>query len=242
MNILTTTDYSIFKKYKGNRDIDQKHIHNLVESFKKGVMPFFIEVNTNYEVIDGQNRLEALKILNLPVNYVINANQYDYTDIIRLNNIKKSWKLSDYAKYWEQQNIPNNWCYKYFNELKSNYGISDTVLITVVSNITRLTKEGDGQTLKFKNGLMEIENTQNVDETVFNISKMFKILNIQNDRSLAFAFLRVKKAKDFNLKTFFYKIEKYSDLFKKQRDTAQYVELLEMIYNYSSKTKISLKY
>ncbi len=242
MNILTTTDYSIFKKYKGNRDIDHKHINNLVESFKKGVLPFFIEINSKYEVIDGQHRLDALKILNLPVNYIINTNTYDYTDIIRLNNIKKSWKIGDYANYWEKQDIPNRWCYEYYNKLKANYQITDSVLISVISEIASQAKKEDASTLKFKNGLMDIHNTQYVDDTIFNISKMFKILNIENDRCLAYAFLRIKKAKDFNLKTFFYKIEKYSDLFKKQRDTNQYVELLEIIYNYASKTKISLKY
>lgn len=242
MNIQTTTDYSIFKKYKGNRDTDPKHINNLVESFKKGVLPFFIEVNSNYEVIDGQNRLEALKILGLPVNYVVNNNKYDYTDIIRLNNIKKAWKVADYAKYWSAQDIPNKWCYEYYNKLKSIYNISDSVLISIIADTAYRINVEACHTLKFKNGLLEIQNTQLVDETVFNISKMFKILNIENDRSLAFAFLRVKKAKDFNLKTFFYKLEKYSSLFKKQRDTNQYVELLETIYNYASKTKISLKY
>jgi hypothetical protein len=242
MNIQTTTDYSIFKKYKGNRNIDQRHINNLVESFKKGVLPFFIEVNSNYEVIDGQNRLEALKILQLPVNYVVNTNKFDYTDIIRLNNIKKAWKVSDYAIYWAEQDIPNKWCYEYYNRLKNMYNISDSVLITVIANTTSQVVNKDAHTLKFKNGLLEIQNTQHVDDTIYNISKMFKILNIQNDRSLAYAFLRVKKAKDFNLKTFMYKIEKYNDLFKKQRDTNQYIDLLEIIYNYSSKTKISLKY
>lgn len=242
MNILTTTDYSIFKKYKGNRDVDPKHIHNLVESFKKGVMPFFIEVNTNYEVIDGQNRLEALKILNMPVNYIINTNNYDYTDIIRLNNIKKSWKTADYANYWEKQNIPNRWCYEYYNKLKATYNISDSILISVLSLTTSQAVAHDSNSIRFKNGLLEIKDTQIADDTIYNISKLFKILNIINDRSLAYAFLRIKKAKDFNIKTFFYKIEKYSDLFKKQRDTNQYVELLEMIYNYASKTKISLKY
>lgn len=242
MNILTTTDYSIFKKYKGNRAIDHKHVYNLVESFKQGIMPFFIEVNSDFEVIDGQNRLEALKILNLPVNYVINTNQYNYTDIIRLNNIKKAWKIGDYANYWEKQIVDNSWCYEFYNEVKETFRFSDHILLAVIGGTSSTQNYSTGITKVFKNGKLQIENKNEIYNILIELKTMFENIEIDGDRSLAFAFLRIKKSKQFDYKHFINKIKQYKYLYEPKRNTNQYVDLLETIYNYKNHNKVSLKY
>lgn len=69
-NIYTTNDYSLFKKLQGNRDV--KGTKKIIDSIKTvGYVLSPILVNEKYEVIDGQNRLEALKQLEMPVPYII---------------------------------------------------------------------------------------------------------------------------------------------------------------------------
>ena len=243
MNILTTTDYSIFKTLKGNRVLDTNHINDLVNSFKQGVMPFFIEVNSNFEIIDGQHRFEALKRLNIPINYCVNDKQYDLTDIIRLNNIKKSWSIVDYANYWKEQNIDNKWYYEYYINTKNELGIMDNILLSVFGNNSgNNPAEKSGVKQQFKHGKFNIENVNECYEILQNIKLIFNILDLKSDRSLAFAFIRIRKCKEFNLKTFFYKLEQYKFLYKPQRNTIQYIDLLEQIYNYKNQKKINLRY
>ena len=69
-HIYTTGDYTIFKKLQGNRDV--KGTKKIIDSINSvGYVLSPILVNEKYEVIDGQNRLEALKRLGLPVPYIV---------------------------------------------------------------------------------------------------------------------------------------------------------------------------
>lgn len=68
--IYVTSDYEKFKKLEGNRDV--KGTKKIIASINKvGYVLSPILVNENFEVVDGQNRLEALKKLELEVPYII---------------------------------------------------------------------------------------------------------------------------------------------------------------------------
>lgn len=68
--IYQTTDYSKFKRLKGNRDV--KNAKKIVDSINDvGYVLSPILVNEKMEVIDGQNRLDALVKLDMPVVYMM---------------------------------------------------------------------------------------------------------------------------------------------------------------------------
>ena len=68
-HIYETTDYSKFKKLKGNRD--PKTAKKIVNSINEvGYVLDPILINEKDEIIDGQNRFEAVMQLGLPVVYV----------------------------------------------------------------------------------------------------------------------------------------------------------------------------
>ena len=69
-SIYVTEDYDKFKKLPANRDA--KTAQRIIDSIKKvGYVLSPILVNEKFEVIDGQNRLLALKEMKLPVHYMI---------------------------------------------------------------------------------------------------------------------------------------------------------------------------
>ena len=66
-DIYITADYGKFKKLPGNRDV--KGTQKIIDSIETvGYVLSPILVNENMEVIDGQNRLDALRALKLPVH------------------------------------------------------------------------------------------------------------------------------------------------------------------------------
>ncbi len=68
--IYQTTDYEKFKRLSGNREV--KNAKKIIDSINAvGYVLSPILVNERWEVIDGQNRLEALKKLELPVIYMM---------------------------------------------------------------------------------------------------------------------------------------------------------------------------
>ena len=106
-NVYTTTDYSIFKRLSGNRDIPESRISKIVESIQTvGWVHNPIIVNEKMEVIDGQGRLTALQRLKLPIEYVI-AEGTGTEECIYMNMNMVNWKLPDFIKSYAEQGNEN---------------------------------------------------------------------------------------------------------------------------------------
>lgn len=91
METMTTTDYSIFKRLPGNRDVSEVRVQRIMDSIESvGWVSNPILVNENMEVIDGQGRLEALKRMKLPVEYhVIPGANINHCRA--MNDVNKPW-------------------------------------------------------------------------------------------------------------------------------------------------------
>ena len=104
IEVFETSDYGIFKRLKGNRDVN--NVKRIIKSIKSvGYIMNPVIVNENMEVIDGQNRIEALQMLNLPVHYyVVPGATIDTARALNLG--RANWKPIDYAKsYAEEGNV-----------------------------------------------------------------------------------------------------------------------------------------
>ena len=96
IKVFETTDYAIFNKLEGNRDVYS--VHKIVKSIKKvGYIPSPICVNEKMEIIDGQNRLEACKKLGLPVHYYI-VKGIGVEEARQMNIGRRNWTQLDYVK------------------------------------------------------------------------------------------------------------------------------------------------
>ena len=102
MEIKTTNDYSKFKYIIGNRSINEHNKNRIKISINKigQQMPMLVAekdlTDNKYPVIDGQHRLEAIKTLNLPVDFIVsnktNANNIDEIQV------SKQWTTLDFCK------------------------------------------------------------------------------------------------------------------------------------------------
>ena len=90
-----TRDYSMFKKVRGNRPVDEAHVKQLKKLIAEKDLMDPIRVNSNIEVVDGQHTLQARKELGLPVPYII-INSDDPLDVARLNQGRKNWSLDHF--------------------------------------------------------------------------------------------------------------------------------------------------
>ena len=90
-----TTDYNLFTYLIGNRDIVDKHVKDLSSQIDERDLNIPIIVNEKMEVCDGQHRLEAYKILGLPVHYIIKEG-LTLQDIRKLNSVNRKWTMHEY--------------------------------------------------------------------------------------------------------------------------------------------------
>lgn len=100
--IKRTTDYGIFNRLEGNRSVDERRVQKIMQSIQTvGYVPNPIVVNEKMEVVDGQGRLEALKRLGMPVDYIVSKG----TTIRQtqfMNATSTSWGNEDYIKSYAE--------------------------------------------------------------------------------------------------------------------------------------------
>lgn len=106
-DVYVTTDYSIFKRLVGNRDIPENRINKIAGSILNiGWIKNPIVVNEKMEVIDGQGRLTALQRLGLPVEYII-AEGTGSQECIYMNMNMVNWSQPDFVKSYAEQGNKN---------------------------------------------------------------------------------------------------------------------------------------
>lgn len=159
VKIYETTDYGMFKKMLGNRDI--KGESKIVDSIQRvGLVNNPIIVNEKYEIIDGQNRLEALKQLNLPVSFIVQEGLG--IDACRSLNIgQTNWGTEDYiCSFANVGNENYRRLASLMNEFQEKFGIQGIIAMAK----PRCLNEGGGiPNSVIKNG--EFELTQEEYET-----------------------------------------------------------------------------
>lgn len=129
-DVYQTDDYSLFKKLEGNRDA--KNITAIKKSMEKvGVLLDPILINEKYEVIDGQHRLEALKQLGMPVNFMIQEG-IGLEECRLMNTGQRNWGSMDYVKsYAESGNVNYQRILQLYAEYGKDFGLDGIVAIAL---------------------------------------------------------------------------------------------------------------
>lgn len=135
--VKTTKDYSIFKKLEGNRPVANRRINKIIASIQNvGYITSPLIVNEKMEVIDGQGRLEALKQLGLPVEYIVHPG-IGINECIAMNINQGNWSLKDYI---ESYSVRGNKSYQRLEQLIKGYPLANLdVIATAALRINKIT-------------------------------------------------------------------------------------------------------
>lgn len=234
MKIKQTKNYDLFKTIEGNRGVITQHIKKLVNTLSNddltGYMP--IVVNEKMEVIDGQHRLEALKQLNLPVNYIVIAGT-DLATVQMLNSSAKSWSLNDYVDSYIKCGNSN---YKILSEFKNRWNLPLSISVSLLMTDGQAGRS-NGLGNLIKNGEFVVKSLRYADATATYISEFRKHIDkrLLLDRDLLIAFTKVVKTENVNLKKFIHKLRLLGSSLKRQSTINEYLRELERIYNFKNR-------
>lgn len=129
--IFETRDYGMFKRLKGNRDITTKRVAIIKASIENiGYISNPIICNENMEVIDGQGRAQALKELDMPIEYRIIEN-IGIEECRAMNLKPTSWSIEDFAKSYAEYGNEN---YIRLMDIYKDYGFGLSVLYALANN------------------------------------------------------------------------------------------------------------
>lgn len=94
-----TTNYSQFKHYEFNREIDQKNLNKIKDSIQKVGQKQPIAITSDGYIYDGQHRFMALRALGLPVWYYVN-HRAKPEDLLTVNQVRKGHTIRDFVWYY----------------------------------------------------------------------------------------------------------------------------------------------
>ena len=145
METLTTSDYSMFRRLSGNRDVPEQRVQKIMESIQTiGWISNPILVNENMEVIDGQGRLEALRRMHLPVEYRILRGANILTCRM-MNDANTPWIGKEFIRSFAETGDEG---YKLLWQLMEQYDVN-------ARTVLRLAGRRDSQERKIKTGEFE---------------------------------------------------------------------------------------
>jgi len=239
-----TTDYNRFKKTRGNRPVDPTHVEQLKKLIAEKDLYDPIRVNKNMEVIDGQHTLEARKQLDLKVPYII-MDSDDPLDVARLNTGRKNWSM---VNYLDQHCARNKMDYKICKQKMQQFGINVAEAVVLLLKQTSLWSRisHDFKTGQFVIPAGGIEHCDRIGARLMQLKKYFygmeSVKNKTLKRSMVCSYIVADRHPKFDPKRFLTACKTRSSWFLTGTSTADYVAIIERIYNagLAPKNKINL--
>lgn len=247
LSVLSTRDYSRFSFYDANRPADHwpKLARSIEERDLTPYVPVMCAVDVSsglLQIIDGQNRFKACESLGLPIYYMI-VPEGKEDDIQRLNQYQKNWTADDYLNFYAKKGVPA------YTTVVALIGECPGFNATTVARIWQGGKR-DYKTnamTAFKRGTYTIppEGQSKVRQVYAIFSKIksgFGPKGIVNKGSLISTLSSLYLHDLFDVKKMAAQIDKYGHMIYSGADKDHYRDMLEHVYNFKQRSKVSFKY
>lgn len=162
--IMLTNSYDSFTRMPGNRKVQPSLVKRLIHSFsvsnnKDLIMSRPVIVNEDYQVLDGQHRLEALKELGLPVPYLIVKNA-GIEQVREINFAQRDWKLIDYVDSFIEKDTPH---YQTLLDFSQKHNIPLTMAATLLLG-ERSNRDNNAIRSIIKSGIFEVRDLNGAEQ------------------------------------------------------------------------------
>jgi len=241
MKVEKTTAYGQFKFLKKNREINEDHFERIRKSLEvRNLLEFRpILVDEEYNVLDGQHRLEAARRMGIPIYYQV-SEKHPAETIYILNSNQQNWTIQSYLNYHSNDGVED---YVQFSTFIETHHISIATGLALLSTH----KLSQGRVLfkqgKFTPGEGRMERAEEILHQVEEV-KMFirnrstrKTLFVDNERfKTTLILFLLKPGVDF--KIFMKKLEYKLDYIRPCTNGEEFMRIFVAVYNYNNKNPI----
>ena len=207
--IYESKNYSMFKRMRGNREINERHVQYFVKELSKNGMQIPGKINALNEIREGQHRFEACKRLKIPFMFFIEKKQFK--DVLRTQCIK------------------GNLNYIRLKEVSENYSDFTLQTIVYISN---------GSTTGFRDGEFNSNGLLRSIRILDFCRTLKPFFKNYNKQSFVQALSVVIRKKNFDWEYFKEKAINVCDKFHNCTNKDAFEEMIIDIYNYKRKHKI----
>ena len=239
--VYKTSNLSMFKQIDGNRVPNLQHVKRLADSISVyGMKCNPILVNERMQVIDGQHRLMAAKEAESFIYYII-VKGYTLSEVHTLNLNQKNWSKKDFMEGYANMQIEPYIKLKEF--LLKNNDFSLPVCLAFCNNTTDSSHNKLGENKEvFENGTWKGRDFVLGQEWANKIRMIKPYYQWYNTASFVGTMITLFKIEKFDFNEFMHKVRLQPTALVLCSNREQYKTLIEDIYNYRSRNKISLKY
>jgi len=240
--VYRTTNHDMFGYFEGNREINECHVKNLMESFSENQIPVPIVVDQTFRTGDGQNRLEACKRLGLPVYYII-IPVLTLEDVKKLNSNVKTWSWQQHMKSFIDLGYED---YITYEEFFNSYELNHTECMQLLLGHTSLRKgkkKGQKTMAKaFADGQFEIVQHEKAIKQANMITDVKPYFDSFTHGHFVRALIHLfnKKQDVFSFSKFMKKLAKRTTKLTHHTTRNGYLGNIEAIYNHGSRNKVRL--
>jgi hypothetical protein len=239
--VRVTTEYSMFKFDPLNRSVKPNKLTKLKQSISRtngNLQAVLIDQKGN--IIDGQHRFVACKLLGLPVKYTIADSGYKTSDMLELNNNGSGWVATDFAEYHAKQGNPN---YEIFLKYKKQFPeLKDGILCSILENRYTLKDTTTGSMSKrgFQEGTFIVMQENKAKTLLNHLREISSFYQGWNRRAFIYALIHLSNCKDFNWDKFISKLQiRHVSLFDYPK-AEDFVKVLGDVYNYRERKKLTM--
>ena len=247
-DVMKSSDYEKFSILEQNRVVNDKHVNELVVSIQNSGQLTPIIINENFEIIDGQHRFDACRILKIPVMYLISY-KTSINEVILMNNTQKSWKLPDYLRCFSDNKWHNHETYQKVDKFMREHDLKLTTCVVLLSEGTGVggstgsSLAGQGL-VSFRKGTYKIGNLARAQAIAKILSeiKAFAPDLVGSDRFCR-SYCKLSFEPKWNHDSAVYQIKKYRRKYDGASSKEEALQGLLAVYNYNQlkSKKISIR-
>ena len=232
MQVKETKNYSMFTNIGGNRPLNELHLNRLKKSMQEELLISPIIVNEKHEVIDGQHRLRISSELKLPLRYIV-AEGYGLNEVHRLNQNSKNWTMTEFIDGYADMGIKE---YIYLKDFLDRTDLNISSALALLSSDT-------GKNINdIKNGTWKAVHQERAETIADWVNIIKQYHNGATRQVFVRALIKLYNNENFEFSHLIGKIALQPTSLVPCVNTEQYLTLLEDIYNYRSRNKVSLRF
>ena len=232
VKIYITSDYSIFHFSELNRN--PLHYKKVLESIKENDYTMYqpILVNNKMVIVDGQNRFLACRALRLPIHFIVSDSIEIYA-AADINKASKNWSSLDYVQHYAKRGREPyiqllDICAKYDQKL------------SVVQQFGTLTNNHGSAAESVRAGDFQFKKDVDIDAFFQHVQKFSSYYPFSQQDKFVKAVLKLYLIKGYKPESMLNKLRIASGIVHEQPRVEMMAEELLKLYNYKSKSKISL--
>lgn len=211
-----------------NRSINKSHVNTLAERILKNGQLVPIQVTSDYVVLDGQHRLEAIRQLrkaghDIRVIYSVNPDM-DMSAVAEMNGYQLKWTLNNWIDYYAKQGNEN---YIFLLKAREEYPS-----LTLSGMIPWLSATGNPvHSSVIRNGDFKIGVSPTSTYVLSNIQTLSIYNSCFTKKSFAVALLLLNRIEGFDNKRMFQKLHANLGSVIPQSGTGNWIHHLAYWYN-----------